>query len=109
MIAEKQITAIIAPSRFFIVFLRIFIPVTATIAATADVTAVKAPRVAGAEKKDGRLLTSGGRVLGVTAEASDLKSAIDAAYALTAQVKFDNAYYRKDIGQRALAATTEEA
>ncbi len=65
--------------------------------------------VAGAERRDGKLLTAGGRVLGVTAEAGDLRSAIDAAYALTAKVSFDNAYYRKDIGKRALAAMTEEA
>jgi len=65
--------------------------------------------VAGAAIKDGKLVNAGGRVLGVTAEADDLKSAIDKAYALTAQVKFDNAYYRKDIGKRALAALTEEA
>ena len=54
-------------------------------------------------------MTSGGRVLGVTAEAEDLKAAINKAYEYTAQVKFDNAYYRKDIGKRALAALTEEA
>ena len=64
--------------------------------------------VAGAERKDGKLVNAGGRVLGVTAEAGDLRSAIDAAYALTAKVSFDNAYYRKDIGKRALAAMTEE-
>ena len=65
--------------------------------------------VAGAEKKDGKLVNSGGRVLGVTAVADDLPMAIEKAYALTAQVHFDNAYYRKDIGKRALAALTEEA
>ncbi len=64
--------------------------------------------VAGATHRDGKLLTAGGRVLGVTAVADDLPSAIDAAYALTAKVSFDNAYYRKDIGKRALAAMTEE-
>ena len=65
--------------------------------------------VAGATIKDGKLVNAGGRVLGVTAEAADLKTAITKAYELTAQVKFDNAYYRKDIGRRALAALTEEA
>ena len=64
--------------------------------------------VAGAEKKDGKLVNSGGRVLGVTAVEKDLKSAIASAYALTETVHFDNAYYRKDIGKRALAALTEE-
>ncbi len=65
--------------------------------------------VAGAELKDGKLVNAGGRVLGVTAVADDLPSAIEKSYALTAQVHFDNAYYRKDIGKRALAALTEEA
>ena len=60
------------------------------------------------EKKDGKLVNSGGRVLGVTAVEKDLKSAIASAYALTETVHFDNAYYRKDIGKRALAALTEE-
>ena len=64
--------------------------------------------VAGAELRDGKLVNSGGRVLGVTAVDSDLASAISSAYALTKQVHFDNAYYRKDIGKRALAAKTEE-
>ncbi|MBQ8351362.1 MAG: phosphoribosylamine--glycine ligase [Clostridia bacterium] len=60
--------------------------------------------VAGAEEKAGQLLTSGGRVLGVTAVADTLSCAIDAAYANVAKVSFDNAYYRHDIGQRALRA-----
>ena len=55
------------------------------------------------EKKDGdRLLSSGGRVLGVTAVAGELKEAIDKAYSLTEKVKFDNGFCRKDIGKRAL-------
>ena len=60
--------------------------------------------VAGAVEKDGKLLTSGGRVLGVTATADDLKTAIDKAYALTEKVHFGNAYKRSDIGQKALKA-----
>ncbi len=64
--------------------------------------------VAGAKLEDGRLLTSGGRVLGVTAVDKDLKSAIASAYAKVEKVSFGNAYYRHDIGQRALKATTEE-
>ena len=60
--------------------------------------------VAGAAMKDGKLLTSGGRVLGVTATADDLKSAIDGAYSLVKEISFDNAYYRKDIGARAMKA-----
>ena len=60
--------------------------------------------VAGATQKNGKLLTSGGRVLGVVATASDLKSAIDKSYKEVEKVHFDNAFYRKDIGKRALAA-----
>ena len=52
---------------------------------------------------NGELLTNGGRVLGVTATASSLKDAIAKAYAAVEQTHFDNAFYRHDIGQRALA------
>jgi phosphoribosylamine--glycine ligase len=60
--------------------------------------------VAGATLKDGKLLTSGGRVLGVTATAACLKCAIDKSYSLVKEITFGNAYYRKDIGARALKA-----
>ena len=60
--------------------------------------------VAGAKLEDGKLLTNGGRVLGVTAVADDLPAAIRAAYADVEKVHFGNAYYRHDIGQRALKA-----
>ncbi len=58
--------------------------------------------VAGAKKENGKLLTSGGRVLGVTAIGKNLEEAISSAYEKTAQIHFDNAYYRKDIGAKAL-------
>ena len=61
--------------------------------------------VAGAKINDGKLLSAGGRVLGVTAIADTLKKAIDLAYEKVNAIKFDNAFYRKDIGQRALKAT----
>ncbi len=64
--------------------------------------------VAGAEIKDGKTVTSGGRVLGVTAVADGLKNAIDASYALTKQITFEGAYYRNDIGARALKALVED-
>ena len=64
--------------------------------------------VAGAEMRDGKLLTSGGRVLGVTATADTLPDAIKAAYGKVENISFDNAYYRHDIGARALKALTEE-
>ena len=60
--------------------------------------------VAGAAAKDGKLVTSGGRVLGVTAVADSLAEAVDQAYALAEKVEFGNRYMRRDIGQRALKA-----
>jgi phosphoribosylamine--glycine ligase len=62
--------------------------------------------IAGAKIADGKLLTAGGRVLGVTETAPTLEGAIEKAYEAVKTVSFDNAYYRKDIGQRALAAKT---
>ena len=64
--------------------------------------------VAGAKLEDGKLLTNGGRVLGVTAKAEDLPSAIDKAYKAVKLVSFGNAFYRSDIGQKALKAFEKE-
>ena len=63
--------------------------------------------VAGATRKDGKLLTNGGRVLGATAVADTLQDAVKDAYALVERIHFDNAYYRRDIGARALLAREE--
>ena len=60
--------------------------------------------VAGASINDGKLVTNGGRVLGVTAVAPTLEDAISAAYAKVEKISFDNAFYRRDIGKRALSA-----
>ena len=60
--------------------------------------------IAGAAIKEGQLVTSGGRVLGATAVAGDLPAAIKAAYDLADRIHFDNAFCRRDIGQRALKA-----
>ena len=60
--------------------------------------------VAGAKKDGDRLLTDGGRVLGVECVGDTLPQAVDAAYEQVKKVHFDNAYYRKDIGARALKA-----
>ena len=60
--------------------------------------------VAGAKIEDGKLVTSGGRVLGVTSVAPTLEEAIEVAYENAAKIHFENAYYRKDIGARALKA-----
>ena len=64
--------------------------------------------IAGATEKDGKLLTSGGRVLGAAAVAEDLPAAIGKAYALADRIHFDNAFCRRDIGQRALKALEEK-
>ncbi|MDO4266694.1 MAG: phosphoribosylamine--glycine ligase, partial [Eubacteriales bacterium] len=64
--------------------------------------------VAGAALKDGKLVTSGGRVLGVTETGNTLKEAIDKAYETAKQVKFKDMHMRSDIGQRALKAYAGE-
>ena len=60
--------------------------------------------IAGAKLENGKLLTNGGRVLGVVATADTLAEAVKKSYAETEKVHFENAYYRRDIGARALAA-----
>jgi phosphoribosylamine--glycine ligase len=60
--------------------------------------------IAGAKKDGARLLTGGGRVLGVTATAESLEKAVEKAYLNVKKVHFKNAYYRNDIGKRALEA-----
>ena len=67
---------------------------------TADVTVYHA----GTAIKDGRLVTNGGRVLGVTATANTLPEALKKAYAATESIHFDKLHKRSDIGARALAA-----
>ena len=57
---------------------------------------------------EGRLVTSGGRVLGVTATAPTLKEALADAYAAAETVDFEGKYLRHDIGRRALAAMEEQ-
>ncbi len=60
--------------------------------------------VAGAKEEKGKLLTNGGRVLGVTATADSLENAIAKSYEMVKQISFNNAYYRSDIGAKALKA-----
>ena len=61
--------------------------------------------VAGAKlDENGALVTSGGRVLGVTATADKLADAIAGAYRRVDKISFENAFFRRDIGARALAA-----
>ena len=60
--------------------------------------------IAGAKEADGKLLTNGGRVLGVVELADTLPEAIAKSYETVKTVKFDNAFYRNDIGKKALEA-----
>jgi phosphoribosylamine--glycine ligase len=57
---------------------------------------------AGTARPDGRLVTNGGRVLGVTARAPDLRQALDHAYQAVHRISWDGVYYRTDIGRKAL-------
>ncbi len=57
---------------------------------------------AGTSKRNGAFYTAGGRVLGVTARARDLETAVERAYQACGKISFDGAHYRKDIGARAL-------
>jgi phosphoribosylamine--glycine ligase len=57
---------------------------------------------AGTARNGDQIVTSGGRVLGVTAWRADLRAARDAAYAAVSRIQFDGAHYRRDIGAKAL-------
>jgi len=56
---------------------------------------------AGTSKREGLYYTAGGRVLGITARAADLKTAVDLAYSACEKISFAGAHYRKDIAARA--------
>ncbi|MDE5984576.1 MAG: phosphoribosylamine--glycine ligase [Eubacterium sp.] len=58
---------------------------------------------AGTAITDGKLVTSGGRVLGVTALGDTLEKALEKSYSAVEKISFENAHYRKDIGQKALS------
>ena len=57
---------------------------------------------AGTRAEKGRVVTAGGRVLGVTAWASTLQEAVKRAYATVEKIRIDGAFYRSDIGRRHL-------
>ncbi|HSR36997.1 MAG TPA: phosphoribosylglycinamide synthetase C domain-containing protein, partial [Desulfurivibrionaceae bacterium] len=57
---------------------------------------------AGTAQKDGKVVTAGGRVLGVTAIADDLSTAIARAYEAVGRISWEGCQFRKDIGQKAL-------
>ena len=75
-------------------------PITLPDAFPANVTCYHA----GDRLENGRLVTSGGRVLGVTATALTLEEALRDAYAAAESIQFEGKYLRRDIGRRALAA-----
>ena len=54
----------------------------------------------GRRKEDGRFVTHGGRVLGVTAGGKDLKKALNKAYKAVSSISWEGVHYRKDIGRR---------
>jgi phosphoribosylamine--glycine ligase len=60
---------------------------------------------AGTASREGRLVTSGGRVLGVTARAADLGQAIERTYQIVQRISWDGVHYRTDIGRKALRAS----
>jgi phosphoribosylamine--glycine ligase len=60
---------------------------------------------AGTGLKEGKVVTNGGRVLGVTALGSGIQEAIQRAYEAVAKISWEGVYYRKDIGQKALQRT----
>ncbi len=72
-----------------------------------DADAVEGVKVfhAGTSKRDGVYYTAGGRVLGVTARARDLDTAIERVYEACAKISFEGAHYRKDIAARAVKRT----
>ncbi len=57
---------------------------------------------AGTAEKDGKIVTAGGRVLGVTGLGSGIKEAIETTYKGVEEISFEGAYYRGDIGTKAL-------
>ncbi len=59
---------------------------------------------AGTKLSEGKFLTNGGRVLGVTCKGNTLQEAINLSYQAVKKISFENAHYRRDIGQRALKA-----
>ena len=59
---------------------------------------------AGTRYSDGKFLTNGGRVIGVTATGDSIQAALDKSYGAVEKISFENAHYRRDIGQRAMEA-----
>jgi phosphoribosylamine--glycine ligase len=62
---------------------------------------------AGTARRDGRLRTAGGRVLGVTAVAADVPAAVDVVYEAVGRIRFEGMHFRRDIGRRPAVAAQE--
>ena len=71
---------------------------------TMDAEVARDTYVAGAAIKDGKLVTSGGRVLGVVSVADTLSEAVRLSYEKAEKIHFENSFFRKDIGAKALKA-----
>ena len=97
--ADKYACCVILASKGYPVHYEKGFPITMTPEAAAHTY------VAGAKLQDGKLVTSSGRVTGTTAVADSLEEAIREAYRFSDGVRFENAYRRCDIGQRALQAS----
>jgi phosphoribosylamine--glycine ligase len=63
---------------------------------------------AGTEQNEGQIVTAGGRVLGVTAKGGDVEGAIRRAYTAVEKIHWEGAYFRTDIGKKALLGKEEE-
>jgi phosphoribosylamine--glycine ligase len=63
---------------------------------------------AGTAERDGRIVTAGGRVLGVTAIGATVREAIDRSYRAAGRIAFQGMHYRRDIGRKALSAQERE-
>jgi phosphoribosylamine--glycine ligase len=64
---------------------------------------------AGTVRREGKLLTAGGRVMGVTATGNTLAEALDRCYAVAEKIRFPGKHYRRDIGRRGLAFSSGDA
>ena len=64
---------------------------------------------AGTSMQDGKFVTSGGRILAVSALGNTLREAVQRAYQAVSQIHFEGMYYRRDIAHRALAKEREGA
>jgi phosphoribosylamine--glycine ligase len=108
-IAEGSAPAAVAPSRRAAVCVTLAsggyprtYPTGLPISGIDDAESVPGVQVfhAGTARRDGRLMTAGGRVLSVTAVGDDVPRAIDAVYEAVGRIRFEGMHFRRDIGRR---------